>query len=412
MAHWNEFPTAAIFTLLQLGTLIGLMTLVAFTRQVYPGFRHWLLALWLLAAAPATLLLFPVDAPLRDARLFASWVPFLAAAVVVHEGIRRFRGRPSVWRRDTVLAVASFAAAGLARGLDASYPILLLLLSPAMVVILARAANAMMRGARPGVRVPYAVFALSLVLMAAAILVRALVIYFGALFEYDGARQLAELVLLVGGAVGSTIAVVGSILATGQRQEIEMHDLQQVLKRQATTDSLTGLSNRRHFFAEANALLAGGGDHAVILFDVDHFKSVNDAYGHDLGDLVLQRIAQLLTEELPQKASAARLGGEEFAALLPATQETARVMAERVLERVRRHANEGILRQPVTLSAGVAAIRSGEIDAAMRLADRRLYQAKHSGRARVIADGDGRAMDSASTTVVRNQPRRDQGTSE
>ena len=384
------------------------MTLVAFTRQVYPGFRHWLVALWLLVAAPATLLFFSADAPLRDGRLFVSWLPFLAAAIMVHEGVRRFRGRPSVWRVDTGIAAASFVAAAVARGLDASYPTLLLTLSPAMVIVLLRAASAMMRGARPGLRVPYAVFSASLVLMAAAVLFRMLVISFGAVLELDRARQLAELVLFVGGSVGNTVAMVGAILAMGKRQEIEMLDLQRVLERQATTDSLTGLANRRHFFAQVKAAIGQDSEHTLILFDVDHFKSVNDAYGHDLGDLVLQRIANTLAEELPEAATAARLGGEEFAVLLPGEKTAGQLLAERVLDRVSRHANEGILRQSVTLSAGVATVDPEDVDASMRLADRRLYEAKRTGRARVIAAGEG-PLGTSSMTVVRSGKRLDDG---
>ncbi len=98
MDAWSDFPVVAVFTILQFGILIGLMTPVASTRRAYPGFRHWLGALWLLAAALATLLMFPADSGLRDGRMFVSWVPFLAAPVVAHEGVRRFRGRPSVRR--------------------------------------------------------------------------------------------------------------------------------------------------------------------------------------------------------------------------------------------------------------------------------------------------------------------------
>ncbi|MEN1728447.1 MAG: GGDEF domain-containing protein [Pseudomonadota bacterium] len=405
MDQWNDFPTVAVFTILQLGTLIGLMTLVAFTRHVYSGFRHWLASLWLLALAPATLLLFPEDAPLRDSRLFVSWIPFLAAAVVSHEGIRRFRGRPSVWRFDAGIAGIGFLITLMARALDADYDILIVLLSSAMIIILARAAMAMMRGARPGLRVPYGVFAAGLVLMAFAVLFRALTIYLGSMLDYDQTRQLAELVLFVGGSIGTTIAMAGSILAVGQRQEIEMLDLQRVLKRQATTDSLTGLSNRRHFFEEAESALERAGDHSLILFDVDHFKTVNDAYGHDLGDLVLQRIARLLTEALPEGSTAARLGGEEFVVLLSSTKDSAINFAERVLDQVQKHAKDGILRRSVTLSAGIATVAPGGIDASMRLADRRLYHAKRSGRGRVVADGDGDSLDAPATTVVRSERR-------
>jgi diguanylate cyclase (GGDEF)-like protein len=200
-----------------------------------------------------------------------------------------------------------------------------------------------------------------------------------------------------------------------------MLDALRVLHAQATTDFLTGLPNRRHFFELARSALAespspAAKPHCVIMFDIDHFKRINDVFGHDLGDLVLRRVAQALDEVLPESAPRGRLGGEEFAALVPGDSSDVAELARVVLAAVSRDAHHGILRRPVSLSAGVAAVGSRGLDEALRRADRGLYAAKHSGRDRVVeieddgaGSGHGEVVGSESAeaiarSVVRRQP--------
>ncbi len=154
------------------------------------------------------------------------------------------------------------------------------------------------------------------------------------------------------------------------------------------TDFLTGLDNRRALFQEALRLPADA-PHALLLADLDHFKRVNDRYGHETGDHVLKLFARVAAAELPRGAIIARLGGEEFAAILPGTPEavasTARRLASRFTEATRRFE---ALDAEITVSIGLAALISGPgcLAEALRAADAALYRAKAGGRDRVEID--------------------------
>ena len=167
------------------------------------------------------------------------------------------------------------------------------------------------------------------------------------------------------------------------------------LAEEAVRDPLTGLHNRRHL----DQVLAGGlgtsgvGEGlAVITLDIDHFKAVNDRFGHAAGDTVLTAVARLLQASVRDGDTAVRLGGEEFLVLLPgADREQAVLRAEEMRRGVAAvvHAFGGE-RIRVTVSAGVA-VRSGDGASAgtlLEAADRALYVAKATGRDRVVAADD------------------------
>ena len=172
------------------------------------------------------------------------------------------------------------------------------------------------------------------------------------------------------------------------------------LAEQATTDSLTRLKNRRMFYSQAEQNLATcrrhGHDMSVLLLDIDHFKKVNDTYGHHSGDEVLVRIAQLLSGIARHGDTVARFGGEEFAVLLPETNRLgAAVMAQRIRAVIEKEEIVVEGRQiPVTVSIGVATLAAEEvesIDQLLNIADRRLYLAKNNGRNRICVSDDGRS---------------------
>jgi two-component system, cell cycle response regulator len=163
----------------------------------------------------------------------------------------------------------------------------------------------------------------------------------------------------------------------------------------AVTDELTGLYNRRYFDRHFSVMLGKaqeqGRDMALMILDIDHFKSVNDGYGHDAGDLVLREFSARIKRNIRGVDLACRLGGEEFVVLMPDTDKS---QAEAVAERVRQAIAErgfevGSARSlSVTVSAGVALIESAIDTAEMLLkrADVALYRAKREGRNRVIFD--------------------------
>lgn len=167
---------------------------------------------------------------------------------------------------------------------------------------------------------------------------------------------------------------------------------QDELKKQASTDPLTRLHNRRHFAAEAEYLLALCQQQkqpmTIMIADIDHFKQVNDRWGHPVGDKVLVRIAQTLKNCSRNRDLLARFGGEEFVILLPdADLKQAMLCAERIRTSVERTQFESGTDEPlrVTLSLGVTQIDTehDSIQSALARADRALYEAKHSGRNRV-----------------------------
>ena len=162
------------------------------------------------------------------------------------------------------------------------------------------------------------------------------------------------------------------------------------LERLATTDDLTGLCNRRHFLALAeDERRRHERKHrplALLILDIDVFKSINDRFGHDVGDAVICHVARICREEIRPFDILARIGGEEFVLLLP---ETTPEQAMMLAERVRQHleATPFVVDGAdvtVTASIGVSeGTQSEGIGDLMKRADQALYQAKREGRNRV-----------------------------
>jgi diguanylate cyclase (GGDEF)-like protein len=162
------------------------------------------------------------------------------------------------------------------------------------------------------------------------------------------------------------------------------------LGRLARIDPLTGVANRQSFYDKATREIerARRYDHPVSLamFDLDHFKQVNDRFGHIAGDTVLKHFATVVGRELRESDVFARLGGDEFIALLPETdRDTAMVLAKRILGKLRdRRFDVGDDQIDLSFSAGVAAFEDdGSIDEWIERADRGLYKSKSEGRSRV-----------------------------
>lgn len=171
----------------------------------------------------------------------------------------------------------------------------------------------------------------------------------------------------------------------------------------ATTDGLTGLLNRAHFFRSAEQELRRcrrlGGPVSVMMADVDHFKRINDRYGHQAGDLVLVRVGACLKQRIREMDLLGRYGGEEFALILPHTPPS---LAREAGERLRRAVETLIITYEgeniaVTLSIGVAGrVQPEDLAGLLRAADAALYQAKHAGRNRVVVAADEAPVSGAS----------------
>ncbi|WP_144113265.1 sensor domain-containing diguanylate cyclase [Paraburkholderia sp. BCC1886] len=163
----------------------------------------------------------------------------------------------------------------------------------------------------------------------------------------------------------------------------------ELLKKQAVTDTLTGLPNRREFLDFVERVLDTGQVLSVFILDIDFFKKINDSYGHDIGDEVLRVLAKVALSMTSESNLFARWGGEEFVAALPgADAALAYTISQALRERIEKQDFEHTWRLkpiPFTVSIGVVTREAGErnVDDLMTRADRALYRAKKSGRNRV-----------------------------
>jgi diguanylate cyclase len=208
--------------------------------------------------------------------------------------------------------------------------------------------------------------------------------------------------------VGSLVLATREAAATNSTLEArlketrgEMEGLRETLEAvrvESLTDSLTGLANRKHFEDTLLQAIERATAHrspmALVVIDIDHFKSFNDTYGHLTGDQVLRLVGMTMRENVKSKATLARFGGEEFGIILPeATLDTARRAAEQIRqsvmsrELVKRSTGESLGK--VTVSVGVAAHRPDDNAVSLlERADRCMYMAKRMGRNRVMTDAE------------------------
>jgi diguanylate cyclase (GGDEF)-like protein len=193
---------------------------------------------------------------------------------------------------------------------------------------------------------------------------------------------------------GDKIQVGTTTILKFSYQDALDEELQQNLYASATRDPLTQLANKRTFSEMLDRELAyaarHGGRLSLVTFDVDHFKRINDGYGHPAGDHVLRKLAELVSAGIRTEDVAARVGGEEFAVIL---REVPLAGAVDCAERLRRSVEAAVFehekrRIAVTVSLGVATLSKaerGSADALVKAADACLYQAKQGGRNRVCS---------------------------
>jgi diguanylate cyclase (GGDEF)-like protein len=194
---------------------------------------------------------------------------------------------------------------------------------------------------------------------------------------------------------------------------LELSKAKAVVAELSRTDQLTGLLNRRGYLEAASAVLAQAqtdhGSVAVLMCDIDHFKAINDRYGHEFGDKILREIGETMRAFAGEhKALVARHGGEEFVALMfdvTGEQAIQRADALRKLCMTTTIINDQNHPAPVTVSVGIASSsEASSLEALIRAADGALYQAKRTGRNRVVQTSVAPMIDSSAATIVRFAP--------
>jgi diguanylate cyclase (GGDEF)-like protein len=379
-----HLPTLLTVCIAAVASSAGVMTLYAGTQRVYRGFGWWVLAQWLLALGCA-LHLFresqPELLPLANL-LLLQW------PVVVLAGMRHFCARhPSripalvdwLLLAFAFLAwLATWAAHGSLAARVAAFAggaCVLHLYAAAMVWRMAEARGSMAMRLLVGID-----------LAAAAVqLVR-----FGGALATPGGEDGGNAVLLASGlvvVVSSLVMVYLSLILTNERSERNLRAMHRKLRYLADIDMLTRVPNRRRFHELAGQALAAsaGPPCALMMFDIDHFKRINDLLGHATGDEALRQVARCVRDSLRTPDVAGRLGGDEFAVLLPETGvHDAMTVAARIVARLSDRQVAPNL-APVSLSFGVVQLRPAEtLDEALRRADQALYEAKRQGRSRAV----------------------------
>jgi diguanylate cyclase len=214
----------------------------------------------------------------------------------------------------------------------------------------------------------------------------------------EALKEIIEALILDTRKVEQSSSELSQQLEKAKQEANELRQRLEQAEREATRDVLTGLYNRKYLDKALQALHSlyreKGAPFSVIMMDVDHFKKINDTYGHKVGDSVLSFIGQTITGSVKGRDVPARYGGEEFIVLLPATSsEDACKLAESLRKQICSKALKVTKTQKtigiVTVSCGVAQIRDEDsVDSVVDRADQALYLAKESGRNRVLSEKD------------------------
>jgi diguanylate cyclase (GGDEF)-like protein len=377
--------TAAFITNI---TLAVIMVHARATRRVYPGFNDWMTSQILLAASIILLSVRAYLSPWISLVLGNSLL--MLAQVFVYTGTIRFFNLPNYrhWPYYGLVAVATVGFAWLI-ATDAPGSQRSLLFSVFIAFMMARIAVALFMHKKerkdPSVLLLLAAVLLPMVFFSARSLI---ICYVGFDNTFWNLQLLAASFYVA--IIYSSLLAFSFLQLVQARTESELQAAQSKAEELANTDPLTGAWNRRRFEYEAEREMAKANRYqqplALTMFDIDHFKTINDRDGHQAGDAILQRVCSLVRQQIRGTDSLVRWGGDEFLILMPMTYAAD---AEELAERLRASV---ALQQfgrasKITLSMGVAEYRPGEpLEEWLARADRSVYIAKAQGRDQVVSN--------------------------
>ncbi|MHC6529185.1 transporter substrate-binding domain-containing diguanylate cyclase [Vibrio proteolyticus] len=181
------------------------------------------------------------------------------------------------------------------------------------------------------------------------------------------------------------VAFIVALIMTVKLRTRQLKQANQELMILSQTDALTGLCNRRHFMTQFDMCVSKGRRVAVMVFDIDDFKSINDRFGHSVGDIVIREVAQTVSYVAGRDKVVGRIGGEEFAVVFDNTTfEHATQIANQICQSVRERTISSILDDNVTVSLGCAYYLKVNQKITLTDADKLMYQAKHSGKDQAV----------------------------
>jgi len=390
MARMDPGTTLIIATLMMLlnGGVLGLMHR-GLSADVRPSAADWRIGTLLMAGGSVLL---AAQAKFQPGFILPLANGCLLLALALYwRAVRRFDGHP-----DTVWVFAPMLVAALGvywfAAVMPTLRVRVMVASVAWVFYLSAAAYSLLGSYKAQAAVSRAVLAGLFLAVACCMLLRGL--YFGT--HPDGAASILDGAYWFN-ALTPLVAAVLPVIGTTAFLMMSSERIRQQWELAASTDYLTGLPNRRTIHgtgdARFNAAQRAGAGLAVALIDIDHFKPVNDRYGHDVGDAALKHIAGILERHCRGPHLVGRMGGEEFVVLLEvATTKEALAAAERLRRAVEKRPFElGGELLPITVSIGVGLFAPGDTGLAslLRRADTAMYAAKARGRNRVEVQEGG-----------------------
>lgn len=383
-----HLPTLLYTCVAALVLSAGLTTLFGSRLKTYRGFWYWTAAQWMLALGLA---LQPWESALPGL-LPLSVLLLLQGPITILIGLRRFYSRNGlrmpVMADAMVLALAAMIWLATWAGFgQANHGVTAFMLGS----ITLHFYSATLAGRLKEFNASVALQTLAIVeVMVAALQLLNLAYWLLA----DDRRSTPQDMMLTSGLLmmipGLVMVYLGPLMSW-ERTELALRAKHRKLRFLADMDPLTRVPNRRHFQELAGTSIATGrpGGAVVMMLDIDHFKHVNDLYGHATGDEALQQVAFCVRRTLRAQDVAGRLGGDEFALVLPDTEDRAALtLAARIVTLLTDRQTEA-LGTRVSLSFGIVQMHPNEsLGDALRRADQALYEAKRQGRSRaVVATG-------------------------